>query len=221
MSALFHEYFMCNFHLGCFRDENPALIQTAYIKQYIKNIDTNAAVSTILKIFSKMKYAKHPIEIDPDFPKERLVSIMLPYLKMYYYSAFSFDVMIKQANTIRLKSALREFYRFNPMFGRKMIDLKNRKIKFNDTHKPYKFSSTLMDFKTSHLAEPDVLDELLENGSVEHVVSNPVVMPSSNGIRVEVVAVEREPSEDGDGNSDSGSDISDLDDERNEEMYDP
>jgi hypothetical protein len=225
MSPLFQQYFMSNFHLGCFKDENTVLIQTAYIKQYVKNMDTRVAYDTILKIFRTILCGRHKIVIDVDFPKERLVSIMRPYLMMYYFASFSFDVMLKQMYKHRLKKSLTEFYRYNPLFGRKYIDLSGRTVSFNDTHKRFRYENTLSKFATSHLVVEDYADDAepvrerrdpseSDSDSVaRNVHHNPVM-------EIQIVDVEMSVERDSGDEDEDNDSISDLDEE-NEEIYDP
>jgi hypothetical protein len=220
MSPLFQQYFMSNFHLAHFKDTNPVLIQTAYIKQYVKNMDVKVAYENILKIFRTINYNKNKIEIDPDFPKERLVTIMRPYLTMFYLSSFSFDVITKQNSRIRLRNALSAFYRYNPQFGRKFIHVsKKRTLSFNDKHKPFRLESSLADFSKSHMNVDDLADDAsidsgdsdsvasVQNRQHQHYVDHPM--------QVQIVGVEVSMS-----NEDDDDSISDLEEE-NEEMYDP
>ena len=225
MSPLFHQYFLSNFNLRHFRDENPALIQSIYMQQYVKNMDATFAYNPILKIFRSVQYGPTKIEVDPDFPKERLLTIMRPYLLLYYLSTVSFDVIVKQTSVINLRKAMIAFYRFNPQFGRKLISATSRVISFNDKHVRYRAPNSLTSFATSHLDVDDEdpvgsggggdIDEDSDSGSDDEsvVVAAYEDRRPDYSMQVQIVAVEGEI---GDDNSDYESD-----EEENEEIYDP
>ena len=96
------------------------------------------------------------INVHENFPKDKLVDIMLPYLKLYYLSEFSFIHMSGRTKYKKiLRSKLSEFQKFNPNFGRKIYEfyniLQNNRIikkikgvfnykykKFNDKNKEKK-----------------------------------------------------------------------------------
>jgi hypothetical protein len=226
MSALFHQYFLSNFNLGHFRDENPALIQSVYIQQYVKNMDPTLAYNSILKIFRSVQYGPNKIDIDPDFPKERLLTIMRPYLLLYHLSTVSFDVIVKQTSVIRLRKAMIAFYRFNPQFGRKFISATSKTISFNDKHVHFQQPNSLNAFATSHLDVDDEdpvgnggggdIDEGSDSGSDDEsvVIAAYEDRRPDYSMQVQIVAVEGEI---GDDNSDYESD----EEEENEEIYDP
>jgi hypothetical protein len=239
MSPLFHQYFLSNFNLGHFRDENPALIQSIYMQQYVKNMDATLAYSPILKIFRSVQYGPVKIEIDPDFPKDRLLAIMRPYLLLYYSATVSFDVIVKQTSVINLRKAMIAFYRFNPQFGRRLISATSRVISFNDKHVRYRVPNSLASFATSHLDVDDEdpvgvggdgggdIDEGSDSGSDDESVVvaayedrrpdysmyNRREIPEENIMQVQIVAIEG-------GLDDDNSDY-ESEEEENEEMYDP
>jgi hypothetical protein len=64
----------------------------------------------------------HPtmrIKIDSEFPKDKLVTILRPYLTLYITSLYSLVTIIKSNAFAKLKYKLIKFYKFNPEFGRK------------------------------------------------------------------------------------------------------
>jgi hypothetical protein len=220
MSPLFHQYFMSNFNLGHFRDENPALIQSVYIHQYVKNMDADGAYDCIKKIFRSVNYGLMKIEIDDDFSKDRLLAIMRPYVLLYYLSTVSFDVIIKQTNVIRLKRAMIDFYRFNPLFGRRFITAGSGVVSFNDKHKRFRASTSMNSFATSHLDDSyghddghdddGDIDDGSDTDSESVVIAVNPRQPDYH-MQVQIVGVE--------------GGLSDEDDyeyeEENEEIYDP
>jgi len=156
---LFHAYFISNFDLKEFRDNNEPLIQRYIIDNHVKNSTCNVLYTSILKMLKLTNYTKGAIKnkliIDKDFPKEKLVEIMRPYLKLYFTSMISNDISIRNCAEKELSDRLIAFYNYNKMFGRKMyyIDKINKKkiFKYNDNYIEFKKTSKLLNFDCSHL----------------------------------------------------------------------
>jgi hypothetical protein len=98
--------------------------------------------------------------IDRDFPKDRLLEIMRPYIQLYYQAKYSMLHSKKIEYTNKLKAKLREFMEFNPQFGRKKVIMKpvklslkkiSDKIVFDDKHIPFYENVSVNDFMKSHL----------------------------------------------------------------------
>lgn len=156
---LFHAYFISNFDLKSFRDNNEPLIQRYIIDNHVKNSTCNVLYNSVLKMLKLTNYTngavKNKLIIDKDFPKEKLVEIMRPYLKLYFTSMISNDISIRNCAEKELCNRLIAFYNYNKMFGRKMysIDKTNKKkiFKYNDNHIEFKRTSKLLNFDVSHL----------------------------------------------------------------------
>jgi hypothetical protein len=158
---LFQAYFISNFDLKEFRDNNQPLIQRYIIDNHVKNGGCMTLYNSILKMLKNTNYTnytngiiKNKLIIDKDFPKEKLVEIMKPYLKLYFTSTITNDMSLRNNAKSELRNRLNAFYNYNKMFGRKMysIDNKNNKIfKYNDKHIEFKKTSRLLNFDVSHL----------------------------------------------------------------------
>ena len=142
MPILFHNYFLADFNLRVFRDENENIIRNMYIKSVIRNSTPDTLYSSITRMLTKYQ---PKIIIDKDFPKDILATIMAPYLELYYiirYSTEEYRIIDAKA---KLLYKLHRLYKHNPLFGRKIISLKRellstRRIKmitFNDNHNPF------------------------------------------------------------------------------------
>lgn len=118
MPGLFHYYFLANFNITRFREQHEGVIREISIENYIKNTDYNALYD---KVFTMLKEHKPRLAIHADFPKEDLVNIMRPYLRLYYISLYSLDEYKKLTAFSELHKKLHKFYRYNPKFGRKII----------------------------------------------------------------------------------------------------
>ena len=104
------------------------------------------------------------IYIDDDFPKDKLIKIMQPYLLLYLNSLYSLIPESKRETEIIFKNMMIRFNKFNPQFGRKKykISIKHtkdfkrkivRKItEFDDRHIPFnKPDYNSKNFLTDHL----------------------------------------------------------------------
>jgi len=118
MPVLFHYYFLANFNIARFREQHEGVIRDISIDNYIKNTDYSALYD---KVFTMLKEHKPRLAIHEDFPKEDLVNIMRPYLRLYYVSMYSLDEYKKLTAFSELHKKLHKFYRYNPKFGRKTI----------------------------------------------------------------------------------------------------
>jgi len=130
MPTLFHYYFLANFNITRFREQHEGVIREISIENYVKNTDYNALYD---KVFNMLKEHKPRLAIHPDFPKEELVNIMRPYLRLYYVSLYSLDEYKKLTAFSELHKKLHKFYRYNPKFGRKTIKrVCNSNFKFSN-----------------------------------------------------------------------------------------
>jgi hypothetical protein len=131
-------FFILNFDLDLFTLNNEGAIRENTIKKYVMNSTINQLYIEIMEmiddyfeismiVFStklKMKKKEYKtIVVDKEFPKERLVNIMCPYLYMYLMSTEYITGTEKRAIAKRIfKHMIRRFINFNPNFGRKCIN---------------------------------------------------------------------------------------------------
>ncbi len=149
MSPAFHAYFMSNFNLTVFRNENEVLIRKMYITQCLTNGNEKSMVATIHKMICKYGF-DNKIVIDKDFPVKPLIEIMRPYLKLYLTGNYSLDMNIKHISVNELHYRLRAFFRYNPIFGRKYIKYGKKMPLFNDKHIPFKRRNIFKNYENSH-----------------------------------------------------------------------
>jgi hypothetical protein len=139
---LFQAYFICNFNMKNFRYNYEANILNIYIKNYIYNAHHDTLYPIFENMFAEFRYITKKLHIDEEFPKDRLINIMKPYLHLYYVWIHATNGTYKQCSAeYALKRKLRLFVSFNPLFGRKMYNIKRtmfnkRKIEhyFEDKH---------------------------------------------------------------------------------------
>ena len=142
MPVLYQQYFNVDFDLEIFREDNEQLIREETIKRYVYSTSPNILYNTVVSMIETLK-SNNPkykiLCIHKNFPKNKLVEIMRPYLHLYYLSKFyvvgtekitnSYEILIKKFDL---------FIRYNPYFGRKLFKLdKNNKLlvdNYDDTH---------------------------------------------------------------------------------------
>jgi hypothetical protein len=175
MPVLFQYYFLVNFDIHKFRSQYEGIIRDISIDNYVKNTDCCVLYD---KVFDMLKEHKTRFSIDDDFPKETLVNIMRPYLKLYYFSVYSMDEYKKLNAFSDLHTRLHKFYRFNPKFGRKTVKRECnvnfkfiKKITYNDDHPNTEKVVCIEEFMTNH-DEHDDYYETHEDDEEETVVES-------------------------------------------------
>lgn len=123
---LFEQYFLCNFDIKIFRYENECLIRDFSIKRYIYSSNNDTLHSNIIEMIDELKKQnkkyKNFMIIDKDFPQNKLVEIMRPYMYLYYVSKYYVVGTEKFNNSwSKLVNKFDLFIRFNPQFGRKIV----------------------------------------------------------------------------------------------------
>jgi hypothetical protein len=121
---LFHLFFLTNFNLTLFKENNEYFIREYAIKDYIKSKDVTILYEDIMIMLNNIfiGFGKK-FNIDPNFPIKKLVDIMRPYLLLHFMSRYSLNTEKQLKSYSLLKKKLLRFYNFNPIFGRKKIDL--------------------------------------------------------------------------------------------------
>ena len=159
---IIQKFFQSNFDLDLFEKKNQILIRECAILNYLNNITDKEFVSetkNMLESYNERHYKK--IEIDNDFPNERLITIFKPYLFMFYISSFSLDYEKKKNYQEALEKILFRFRYYFPNFGRKIIKVKSLKnnsktiyqkiVGFNEECPPFYGNKNNKFFLSSHL----------------------------------------------------------------------
>lgn len=135
---LLHYFYLSQFNVEIFLYEYESIINDFHIRDYTYKSSSHALyedVELLLKLYNRPK----KLHIDKDFPKNRLVDIMRPYLYLHYVYEYSISETEKRETAIAiLKEKFQEFITFNPQFGRKIMvrvpGKKHFKTTFNDSH---------------------------------------------------------------------------------------
>jgi hypothetical protein len=120
MPVLFHNYFIVDFDLRKFRDENENIIKNIAFKSYVRNASATSLYSSAVKMLKKYQ---SNIVIHKDFPKEPLIQILRPYLLLYFIIEYSAEEYRIHYTEEELKYKLQRLYKHNPVFGRKTVKL--------------------------------------------------------------------------------------------------
>jgi hypothetical protein len=120
MPILFYNFFLCNFNLRKFRDNNEYIIRDIAIKKYIDTSSIFTLFGIIRAMLKKNQYGKQ-LSIDVKFPREKLVTIMKPYLKLYMTVTYSVDINKRYVANRRLDAGIKAFVKYNPCFGQKTL----------------------------------------------------------------------------------------------------
>ena len=122
---LFFKFFECNFNLTEFKFLNENLIREYSIENYVYKSPVNVIEKDIkqmiltFNVHCERVRVKNRILINEEFPINKLVTIMRPYLFLYCKSLYSFHPQIKKQYSDLFKIRMLRFNKFNPQFGRK------------------------------------------------------------------------------------------------------
>jgi hypothetical protein len=118
------------------------------IENFVKNSSEDVLIKEIKKMLSIYNNKNKKIIIDVEFPKNRLIKIMKPYLILYLQSQYSFVPIIKNNTSILLYNKLKMFRNFNPKFGRKIYKLG---FKYDSNFKRKSYIKSI-EFLDNHIA---------------------------------------------------------------------
>jgi hypothetical protein len=133
---LLFKFFECNFNLTKFKFLNENLLREYSIENYVYNSPSNVIEKEIKQMILKFNLhcerarVKNRILINEEFPTNKLVTIMKPYLFLYCKSLYSFHPQIKKEYTDLFKLSMLRFNKFNPQFGRKKYKILYKTTKY-------------------------------------------------------------------------------------------
>ncbi len=160
--VIIQNYFLCNFSLHRFLFENKRIIHEISVERYVNNSPPTYLYSSITDMLYEYNRVRPRLKIHPDFPVNKLVDIMRPYLLLYYKSKYSGVRVLNKKNHLLLSKKMKEFKRFNPKFGQKQKAISSldsmwisqpATISFNERHIVYSLrNEDESTFEKSHLS---------------------------------------------------------------------
>jgi hypothetical protein len=136
---LLHYFYLCNFDVDYFLQEYESVINEFHIRDYAFNSSIDVLcedTKLLIDLYNRPKRLK----IDEEFPMNKLVEIMRPYLHLHYIYEFSISATEKRETALStLKRKFDAFIEFNPQFGRRIMQKPlgsklYRLVGFNDSH---------------------------------------------------------------------------------------
>jgi len=149
MSILFHLFFLVEFDIDTFCDDNEAMLRQIAIKKYVSNSPVSILHKATITMINENFYTKQLI-IHPEFPKDILVNIFRPFLFYYFTIHYDFHNEKKYIYKQNLSLKLKKFYDYNKLFGRKITHVVSYNTKSHFTS-PNKYKLTYS-FNTKHLS---------------------------------------------------------------------
>ena len=164
MPLLLNAFFQESFDLRKFVYNHEALIRDVYIEDYVKTSPAETLyieTECMIQIFNRPKR----LQIHDEFPKERLVDIMRPYLRLYLIHEYSISDTSKRSDSYEtLREKMKRFIEYNPQFGRKIMKRNGvgtgYHAEFNDKHVEFTHSSNWsINIPNYHYEESEESDE--------------------------------------------------------------
>ena len=168
-SELFYKYFNCDFNLTTFKHSHEYILREKVISNYVYKSAANILYDEIISMIDEFNdmisgiRSVNKLSIDKNFPKDKLIKIMQPYLYLFIKALYSYHPTDKRNFTFYFKQGMIRFYKFNPHFGKqecKLVTKTNDSLitsfvcekYFNDKHIPfYNIEKQNAIFLTDHL----------------------------------------------------------------------
>ena len=120
---LFTNFFLVDFDLKLFQENNEAYIRDIALKNYLKTASRQSKINYILMMLKDNKRYLKGLEIHPDFPSNTLLAIFETYLQEYLLSKYSLNNIQRENNKFLIMEKLITFRKLNPTFGRKLYNI--------------------------------------------------------------------------------------------------
>lgn len=160
---LIEAFFSLEFNLLHFSSMYKDVVQDTALTNYVKNADNESlsvATTTMIMDF----YEDDAIPIHPSLPRDILVRVFRPYLKLYYKSRYSLSGELNRRYGRRLRVRLARFFYNHPRFGNLISDQNGHRLynldhgSFNNMNR----TQTMHAYMRNHIASDDMeLDQML------------------------------------------------------------
>ena len=119
---LFELYYRSHFEIDAFKLNDAAHIREVYITNFVERSHHSILYQYVFDMIDDYKPYMNKIHIDRNFPKDVLVNIMRPYLKLYFFSQYLLGSSERKHKAVSiLKRKLFKFSSCNPEFGRRIV----------------------------------------------------------------------------------------------------
>ena len=173
---LFFKFFKADFNLTIFKNKHEYILREFSINHFVNNSPSNILLEEIKNMidyynqYCKQLHLKNKISINKEFPKDKLIQIMKPYLKIFITAQYSYLTHIKREATYILQQKLLMFNKFNPNFGRKQYKIMKKytsDFKRVMTHRIVRFDDKHINFNNIEKQNAEYLtDHLKYNESI-------------------------------------------------------
>jgi hypothetical protein len=136
---LLHYFYLSHFNTDFFLHDYESTINELHIRDYAFKSSCDVLYDDTILLIDLYNRPKRLV-IDEEFPMNRLVDIMRPYLHLHYIYEFSISETDKRETALKtLKRKFDAFIKFNPEFGRKIMQKKPgtkfyHLVGFNEDH---------------------------------------------------------------------------------------
>jgi hypothetical protein len=140
-AELLFKFFKCDFNLSIFKTINEYTLREYAINNYVYKSNSQTILDEIKNMlayfnnYCTRNNLNYKISVDDDFPKNKLIKVLNPYLLLYFKYQYSFLEHVKSNSFYIFIRGLLRLAKFNPSFGKKSLKFR------------YEYSS---DFKRKH-----------------------------------------------------------------------
>jgi hypothetical protein len=119
-----YKFFLSDFNLKLFEDNNQLIIRDTYINQFVDNEDDDEIIDHIYDMINKC-FIK--LDIDDDFPNKILIDTLKSAVTHYIHFKYNFDLSKRRPNFKLMVTKVKNILNKCPGFGRKITIIKDRK----------------------------------------------------------------------------------------------
>jgi len=157
MPTLMHLFYLSNFDIDDFLLNNEEKIRDMSIISYIKNLTNTKLNKEIRQMFKRYRFSFR-LKVNENFPMQKLNEIFLPFVKLYIQIKYTLSRVKKTKYTYILKNKLILFCKYAPLFGRKIIKIRDKKkhYYFNSDCKTFN-ELKINDNESSYIANEEMV----------------------------------------------------------------
>ena len=193
-SELLYKFFECDFNINIFKLTHEYMLREYIIKNFVYKSASNILINEIIYMIDEFNdlciYSNiiNRIKVDEEFPKERLIKIMQPYLFLFCKALYSYHPLDKVNFLNYFKKGLLRFSNFNPDFGKKECKLVYKTDKnfvqtivcekyFNEKHIPFNnIEKQNAVFLTDHLEYENIQSHTINHNNIENQEDDTSIM---------------------------------------------